>query len=129
MIFQPTYLEIASYFILTGLIGFYSERKYKKNLPYSPSKKKENIIKRIYLGILAGIHYILFIGTYNHKKYNTQVFYPTTLECYLGNLSGLVMEAIIIILFIIAKFKFGEIANLILLIPIITNLISLKFKK
>jgi hypothetical protein len=104
----------------------FHEKRYKKNFPYKPYKSKNNIAKRILIGLLAGFHYIFYIGTYNHKRYNTQVFYPETTECFLGNVSQLII--LIVYIFIAIKlFEFFEYYSLIfLIIPIIINLISLK---
>jgi len=65
-------------------------RKYNQNTPYTPTKIKRNILARIALGIKAGFHYLHFIETYDHKKYNTQVFTPKTLECYIGVLFAVI---------------------------------------
>mgnify|MGYP001601631642 CR=1 FL=1 len=108
-----------------GIISFH-ERKYEHNFPYKQYKSKKNILERALLGLLAGLHYTFFIGTYNHKKYNTQVFYPETLECVFGNIS---QGAILIgYLFLFAKLFgiMGWYSLFLTIIPIITNLISLK---
>lgn len=113
------------FFVNYGIVLFH-EKRYKKNFPYKPYKSKNNIAKRILIGLLAGFHYIFYIGTYNHKRYNTQVFYPETTECFLGNVSQLII--LIVYIFIAIKlFEFFEYYSLIfLIIPIIINLISLK---
>ena len=116
-------------FGINYIIIFISERKYRqKNFPYKPYKSKKNIGKRILIGLLAGFHYFFFIGSYNHKKYNTQVWYPETIECIFGNISQL----IILFMYILVAVKFFEIgifySLLFMIIPIITNIISIKLK-
>jgi len=114
------------FFLINFLIIFFHEKKYgKKNFPYKSYKSKNKTSKRIFLGLLAGVHYLFFIGSYNHKKYNTQVWYPETIECIFGNISqGIIFLAYIFIsveLFKVAHF----ISVLFMAFPIITNLISL----
>ena len=119
------------FFLMNYIIIIIHERKYSKgNFPYKPYKSKNKLVKKILLGFLAGIHYSFYIGNYNHKKYNTQIWYPETLECFFGNISQL----IILILYTIIAFnllKINWIFSLIfMIIPIITNIISiLKYKK
>jgi CDP-diglyceride synthetase len=104
-------------------------KKYNKNIPYKESKKEKNISKRILKGILAGIHYSHFIGTYDHKKYNTQVFTPKTLECYIGgSLAALVLFVYPILAFNLSN-KFGYSWLIILVIPIISNIVSIILNK
>lgn len=122
-------LPFCFFFIVYGII-FFHERKYSKtNFPYKPYKIKKRLGERILLGFLAGFHYFFFIGTYNHKKYNTQIWYPETLECFFGNLS--LMIIFFAYLFIsITLFKVNLWFSLLfMVIPIITTLISLKIKK
>ncbi|MFH1918217.1 MAG: hypothetical protein ABIJ14_03915 [Nanoarchaeota archaeon] len=114
------------FFLINFIVIFFHERKYgQKNFPYKPYKSKNKISKRILLGLLAGLHYFFFIGSYNHKKYNTQVWYPETIECIFGNISqGIIFLAYVFIsvdLFEVAPF----ISVLFMVLPIITNLISL----
>ena len=79
---QYYYIALLLYILSEIFIYYkYEFKKYSKNIPYNPSKKKKSISSRVYLGILGGFHYAHFIGTYNHQKYNTQVFTPETLEC------------------------------------------------
>lgn len=117
------------FFFVNYAIIMRHEKKYGgKNFPYKPYKSKKKIWERILLGLFAGVFYLFSIGTYNHKKYNTQVWYPETLECFFGNISQL----IILIIYIFAAVGLSKI-NLYLsiafmLIPIITNVISLKRK-
>lgn len=99
--------------------------KYNQNIPYKPNKKKRKLFLRIYLGFTAGIHYVNFIGTYNHKKYNTQVYSPKTLECYLANLSAFLFLIAYIIVSWQLYSNFGSIALSFLAIPIILNSISI----
>ena len=117
------------YFVLIILIYRYEFAKYNKNIPYNPAKKKKNIIQRFILGILGGIHYSHFVGTYSHKKYNTQVFTPTTFECFVA---GLLAGSIIFGYPIVAGYlfqSFGIIGFSIMLIPIILNLVSISKDK
>jgi|GEM_PF-1541210 len=118
-------LAAAIYLIIVSLFSLYDSTRYEENTPYKPSKKKESLISRIILGIKAGFHYSQFIGTYDHKKYNTQVHYPTTLECYIGGIFAIVFEVAYIILALGLKEIFGNFSLIILVIPIITNLISI----
>ncbi|GAJ22526.1 unnamed protein product [marine sediment metagenome] len=67
-----------------GFVLWYDSRKYKKNIPYIQIKKKRKNANKFFVGLLAGLHYLFFIGTYNHKKYNTQVEHPETLECHVA---------------------------------------------
>jgi len=118
------------FFIFNYLIIIKHERKYgKNNFPYKPYKSKEKILNRILTGLFAGIHYIFSIGTYDHKKYNTQVWYPETVECFFGNVSQLII--LIGYIFIATLlFKINLYFSIFfLIIPIITNIISLRNKK
>jgi len=106
------------------------ENKYgRENFPYKPYKSKKKIGERILIGLLAGLHYIFFIGNYNHKKYNTQIWYPKTLECYFGNVSQMII--LIAYLFIsVNLFRIlGYYSLFFMIIPIITNIVSLKIVK
>lgn len=112
------------------LIIFYHERGYGiKNYPYKPYKSKKKIGGRMLIGLLAGLHYFFFIGSYNHKRYNTQVWYPETIECFFGNVS----QAIILFIYMaisINLFKLWEYYSIIfMIIPIITNVISIQKQK
>ncbi len=113
------------FFINYGIILFH-ERKYKENFPYEPYKSKNNIGKRILIGLWAGAHYLFFIGSYNHKEYNTQVFYPETLECVFGNISQAIIFFAYIFIAINLFELFGYYSLFFMVIPIITNLISLR---
>lgn len=117
------------FFIINYLIIFIHEIRYKKNFPYKPYKSKKKIGKRILIGLLAGVHYIFFIWSYNHKKYNTQVNYPETIECVFGNISQVII--LIIYLFISASlFKIIKYYSLFFMaIPIITNIINIMINK
>lgn len=116
------------FFIINYVIIFLNQRKYKKNYPFK-NKEKNTIGKKISLGLLAGFHFFFFIGSYSHKKYNTQVWYPETTECFFGNIS----QIIILILYILIEVYFFNIIRyysiIFLLIPIITNMISLMIRK
>lgn len=123
-------IGIAFLFFLTNyLIIYIHERKYKKNFPYPKYKSKNKIIRRILLGFVAGFHYLFFIGTYNHKKYNTQVYYPETLECYTGNIS----EMIILFFYLYVSATLFNIAGyyslIFMAIPLITNILSMRLNK
>lgn len=115
------------FFTANYIIILINQRKYgQKNFIYKPYKSKKRIAERIILGFFAGVHYLFFIGSYNHKKYNTQVWEPETLECFFGNISQL----IIFIVYIFIAVQISRInlymALTFMLIPIITNIISLK---
>ena len=126
---QIHYILYAIYFILVVLIYRYEFGKYKKNTPYNPAKKKRDYFNRFFLGILGGIHYSHFVGTYSHKKYNTQVFTPETFECNVaGSVAGLFLIGYPIVAWYLSK-AFGIIGFSIMLIPIILNLISLSKDK
>ena len=117
------------YFILVILIYRYEFAKYNKNIPYNPAKKKKNILQRFFLGILGGIHYSHFVGTYSHKKYNNQVFTPTTFECFVaGLLAGLLIFGYPVVAWHLFQ-SLGIIGFSIMLIPIILNLISISKDK
>ena len=113
------------FFINYGII-YLHERKYgRKNFPYKPYKSKKKIWKRILIGLLAGLHYLFFIGSYNHKDYNTQVWYPETIECYFGNISqAIIFSADIFISIKLFEFL-GYYSLFFMIIPIITNIISI----
>ncbi len=115
------------FFCINYIIIMRHENKYgKKNFPYKPYKSKKKIKERIWLGLIAGFHYLFFIGSYNHKKYNTQTWYPETIECVFGNISQLIiLIAYIFIAVMLSKINlYSSLAFM--LIPIITNIISLK---
>ena len=122
---QIHYIIYGVYFVLIILIQRYELKKYKKNIPYTSTKKKDDIFKRFTLAILAGIHYSHFIGTYSHKKYNTQVFTPKSFECYVaGTLSAVITIGYPIIAWYLSQFV-GIIGFSIMLIPIVLNIISI----
>ncbi|OIO41383.1 hypothetical protein COT60_03195 [Candidatus Pacearchaeota archaeon CG09_land_8_20_14_0_10_30_9] len=126
---QIHYIFYAVYLIAIVFIYRYEFTKYKKNTPYNPAKKKNNLINRFFLGILGGIHYSHFIGTYSHKKYNTQVFTPETFECYVaGSVAGLFLIGYPIVAWYLSQ-VIGIIGFSIMLIPIILNLISISKDK
>ena len=124
------FIILVCFLLINYIIILLSQRKLgRKNFPYKPYKSKKSILNRILLGFLAGFHYFFFIGSYDHKKYNTQVWHPETLECYFGNISQL----IVIFIYGFIAFKLLEL-NLyysisFMFIPILTNLISLKSSK
>ncbi len=113
-------------FLINYSITLLHERKYNKNFPYKPYKSKKSVIERCLIGLWAGVHYLFFIGTYDHKSYNTQAFYPETIECVFGNIS----QAIILFAYIFISVKlfmiFDYYSLFFLIIPIITNVISLR---
>ncbi len=114
------------FFFVNYLVIALHERKYgKKNFPYKPYKSKEKTAKRILIGMLAGLHYLFFIGSYNHKKYNTQVGYPETLECVFGNISQMVILFAYLFISIITFKLVGYYALLFMVIPIITTTLSI----
>ncbi len=117
------------FFIGNYIIIILDQRKYKKNFPYTPYKSKKRILLRIGLGLLAGIHFIFFIGTYNHKKYNTQVNTPETLECYFGNVSQLIILIVYIFISYVLFQRIGYYYIAFLILPYITNIISLIYNK
>lgn len=115
-----------AFLIFIVIISFFLSsdwKKYKKNTPYTPTKKK-NTFHRIILGLIAGIHYSHFIGTYNHKKYNTQVFTPETLECYIGGSFAAILYLAYFAIADYFKTFIGIYGLSVLLIPIITNIVS-----
>ncbi len=117
------------YLFLFVLISRYELKKYKKNNPYTPPKKKGKFFRRFFLGIIGGLYYSHFIGTYNHKKYNTQVFTPKTFECHVaGTLAGVFVAGYVVASLFLFKF-FGIIGFSILLVPIVLNLISIYIDK
>ncbi len=122
---QIHYLFYAVYLIAIIFIYRYEFAKYKKNTPYNPAKKKGDYFNRFFLGILGGIHYSHFVGTYSHKKYNTQVFTPETFECDVaGSVAGLLAIAYPVVAWHLSK-AIGIIGFSIMLVPIILNLISI----
>jgi len=122
---QIHYIIYGIYFVSIILIYRYEFARYNKNIPYNLAKKKKNILQRFFLAILGGIHYSHFIGTYSHKKYNTQVFTPTTFECFVaGSLAVLIILGYPILAWYLSQ-SFGTIGFLIMLIPIVLNLISI----
>ena len=115
--------------VLVSLIYRYEAKKYKRNNPYNSPKKKKRFFHRLKLGILAGIHYSHFVGTYNHKRYNTQVFTPKTFECYLGgSIAGLIIGVYLFLSFYL-YLRIGIFGSLIIFIPIISNIISIIIDK
>jgi len=98
-------------------------KKYKKNSPH-PFVKNKKFFQRVLLGLMAGIHYFHFVGTYSHKKYNTQVFTPETLECHIGVYFATILWIVYLVLVWHFKSLIGFYSLFILLIPIITNIIS-----
>ena len=117
------------FFMANYMIIFIHEKKYKENFPYKPYKSKKKISERILIGFLAGVHYTFFIGSYNHKKYNTQVNYPETIECVFGNIS----QMIIIIIYLVLSVSLFNIIKyyslFFMAIPIITNIINIAINK
>ena len=124
-----TCLYCSFLFFIKDIIIYSHERQYKKNTPYEKYKIKKGIFVRALTGLLAGLHYFFFIGSYSHRKYNTQVYNPRTLECFFGNIS--VFLILIVYVFIgIGLFKVMSYYFLILMIiPIITNIISIEINK
>ncbi|MFW5846616.1 MAG: hypothetical protein ACOCUU_00510 [Nanoarchaeota archaeon] len=117
------------YIIFDIFIYRYEFIKYKKNTPYNPAKKKDNFFKRFFLGIFGGVHYAHFVGTYSHKKYNTQVFTPETFECFVaGSVAGLFLLGYPIVAWHFYQ-AIGITGFSIMLIPIILNLIGISKDK
>ena len=121
------------------LIGFFmffalylpiylNEKKYEKNRLHKIRKNKP-FIKRSILGLLAGIHYLFFIGTYSHKKYNTQVFYPESIECWFGNLSQLLVFLIYLLVSIFIFKILSYYVVIVFAIPLIISFYSLTKQK
>ncbi len=126
---QIYYIFYAIYFISVIFIYRYEFGKYKKNTPYNFVKKRGNLINRFFLGIFGGIHYAHFIGTYNHKKYNTQVFTPKIFECFVaGGVAGLFLIGYPISVWYLFQ-AIGIIGFSIMFIPIILNIISISEDK
>jgi hypothetical protein len=127
---QLAFLIAFGFIFINYLIIIHHERGYgRKNYSYKPYKSKKKVGERVLVGLLAGLHYLFFIGSYNHKKYNTQVWYPETLECVFGNIS----QAIIIFIYMaiaINLFKFwGYYSIFFMIIPLITTIVSIQKKK
>ncbi len=119
------YIFYGIYFVLDILIYRYEFTRYKKNIPYNRVKKKNNFFNRFFLGILGGIHYSHFVGTYSHKKYNTQVFTPKTLECDVaGSVAALFIAGYPVVAWYLSQ-TIGIIGFSVMLIPIILNFISI----
>ncbi len=112
------------FFVNFGITALH-ERKYKENFPYKPYKSKKNIGERILIGLLAGLHYLFYIGSYDHKKYNTQVNYPETVECVFGNISQMIILLVYILIAINLFELCGYYSLFFMIIPIITNIISI----
>jgi len=114
-------------FIVNYTIIILHQRKYKgKNFPYKPFKSKKKILERISLGLLAGLHYFFFIGNYSHKRYNTQAWYPETLECIFGNISQMIILILYLVIGINLYRVIGYYSIILFVIPIITNIISIR---
>ena len=92
-------------------------------------RRRELFCREFFLGILAGFHYVHFIETYNHEKYNTQVFTPETLECYVGVFSSFILFTAYLVVAWYFESLFGNFGLLVLLIPILTNSISIFYGK
>ncbi len=119
------FIALLFFFVNYGIIILHERGYGLKNFPYKPYKSKKKVRKRILIGLLAGLHYFFIIGSYDHKKYNTQVWYPETLECFFGNISQLIIF-IIYILIGINLFNLGWYYSLaFMIIPIATNIISI----
>ena len=116
-------------FINYGII-LYREKGYgRKNYPYKPYKSKKKIGERMLIGLLAGLHYFFFIGNYNHKRYNTQVWYPETIECTFGNISQAIILFIYMVIAINLFKLWGYYSIFFMIIPIITTVISIQKQK
>ena len=112
------------FFLINFFLIHLTEQEFTENYPFK-NKKKRSSLEKFNLGMIAGFHYLFFIGTYSHKKYNTQVFYPETTECYWGNVSQLLILVLYIALAIWFYLLVGAYYILFLIIPIVTNIISL----
>jgi hypothetical protein len=122
-------VSIIFFVINYEIIVVIHEKKYKKNFPYKPYKSKKKIWERILIGLWAGVPFLFFIGSYNHKKYNTQAWYPETIECIFGNISQIII-LVIYIAVAVKLFEFGWGYSLFfMVIPIITNIISIIINK
>ena len=117
------------FFFINYIIIFLHERKYKKNFPYKPYTSKKGIGKRILIGLWAGLHYLFFIGSYNHKKYNTQAWYPETIECIFGNVSQIVILVLYLAVGVNIFKVVGYYSLIFMAIPVLTNIISIKINK
>ena len=111
------------------LIGIKESFQYNKNIPYQKTKGKKNFIKRIFIGLLAGLHYSHMIFTYNHKKYNTQVFYPETIECYFGLSWAVFLCLYGLVAYLVSSNFEGYWYFLVLIFPVITNIIGFFIQK
>jgi len=123
--FNLAFIIMIGFLAITGIILLLHERKYKTNNPFKSSKKNK-LGKRILLGLFAGFHYLFFLGTYSHKYYNTQIWYPETLECIFGNISESILFDILLLLnILIIKFLGIYCAVALAALLIIINIISL----
>ena len=121
-----TGIEIISWSIVAIIIVLH-EKRYRENYPFK-TRKNNPLNKRITSGLMAGFHYVFFIGTYSHKKYNTQVWYPETLECVIGNMVAITITVIYLIIGVYLFRSIGYYTIFFLVIPILTNTISLLIK-
>ncbi len=111
--------------VVIAIMQSLSLGKYKVNNPYKRLKKK-NLSERILLGLLAGFHYTFFMGTYSHKYYNTQIWYPETLECIFGNISQvIILDFYLILNVFMIEFLGIYYAIALAVVLIIINIISL----
>jgi hypothetical protein len=120
VLFPIIFFNSTLVYIITEL----DTQKYKKNNPYVERKVKKSFLSRIFISFFAGLHYTHAIFTYNHKKYNTQVFYPKTFECYLGVTFAILIIFLYSFLAYLVSLFLGWKFIFILLIPVLTNLIS-----
>ena len=118
------------FFLLTFafFLGGVERWKYKENNPYKRRKIKKSVFKRILTGLFAGVHYVHAIFTYNHRKYNTQVFYPETLECYIGMVWVIILLLYGYMAYLVSLF-YGFLFLIVLFILILTNTIALFWTK
>lgn len=114
------------FFVL--VIAIKEDRRYDCNVPYKMKKIKKSFFQRALTGLAGGVHYVHFMFTYNHEKYNTQVDTPDTLECYFGWFWG-------VLIFMYGYFSYLVSVNfegywylIVLAIPIFTNVIDYFFR-
>ena len=112
-------------YLVNFAVIFSQERKYEHNQPYKPYKSRKSFLSRAITGFVGGFNYFFYIGGYNHKKYNTQVWYPVTMESLFGSLAEFIMMLAYFILATKLYSSLGYYTLLIFLIPIVTNIISI----
>ncbi len=115
-------------FFFSILIIIKECRRYDCNVPYKMKKIKKNFFSRAFTGLRGGVHYVHFMFTYNHEKYNTQVDTPETLECYFGWFWGVLLILYGYFSYLISINFEGYWYLAVFGIPIFTNIIDYFFR-